>query len=883
MPTEVLPENIGPYQVVGLLGKGGMGSVYKAFKPPLRRYVAIKIIKSEFTATPGALDRFRREAELASDLKHPNIVTVFDYEEVPNGDSYIVTELIEGGETLRDRMMKSPLSLTEISDILNQTASALDYAYEKAHIVHRDIKPSNIFLESGKRVALGDFGIAKDISSDTALTAVNQGIGTPDYMSPEQAINEGIDRRSDIYSLGVVLYEMLTGRVPFVGDTPISIVLAHIQKPVPPLTDFKTNLSPAIQQVINKALAKRKEERYNTAGEMAEAFKSAISSTGAAVVQTQSSQAPTELIATGATAAGMIAAQVSNISQFENQGRYQEAYNRLDELHRQFPQDPELGRRYQAYRDRGYTYTGTGAGNLNPNVQPQSQGYNPVPTPPPGQYTAPTQQNYQSQPGNQYNNNTYSAQASGPYAGYANQSSTPYPVNAPTKKSSNVPLIAGGVVVVVVLGAILAIVLAGGGDQKNKDATATARAVAAIPTVSPTVASTTTPVRTTAAPTTAAPTTAVPTTVPPTTVPATTPPGDPKKQAQLLGSQADDLYNQKKYDESAAKYKQAIQLNPNEVSFYEGLTHAYYYLDQYSDMEEPARKAVELNPKSASNQYYLGYAYYWTKRYTDAEKYFKAAVDLKPDDYLYQQYEARALLSLERYKEAETFAKKAIELNAAIPENHNTLGRVYEAEENYPEAEKEFRVAISQKSDSVIFQYNLALTLNDEGKYKEAEVEALKATKLDSSYYPAYQSLSIALRNQNKFEEALLAARKATDLDPKVSYNHLQVALALNRLKRYSEAEVAARKAIELDPSLASGYNTLGDAYYNQGKYPEALDAYTNAVKNYSRSYLYFTNQADTFAKLKQYDKARDAYNRALALKADYQPAIDGLAAVKDK
>ena len=182
MPAENLPEKIGPYQITGLLGRGGMGAVYRAFKPPLtKRFVAVKIIKAEFTSTPGALERFRREAALAAELKHPNIVTVFDYEEATDGNSYIVTEIIEGGQTLKDRLLQGSMSLDEIAIIVKQVASALDYAYESHHIVHRDIKPSNIFID-GKRVALGDFGIAKDVSANTQLTSMGEGVGTPDYI-----------------------------------------------------------------------------------------------------------------------------------------------------------------------------------------------------------------------------------------------------------------------------------------------------------------------------------------------------------------------------------------------------------------------------------------------------------------------------------------------------------------------------------------------------------------------------------------------------------------------------------------------------------------------------------------------------------------------------
>ncbi len=263
MPPEVLPENIGPYQIVGLLGKGGMGSVYKAYKPPLKRYVAVKTIKAEFLATPGALERFRREAELSSQLKHPNIVTVYDYEEVVGGDSYIVTEIIEGGITLRERLQEGNLSLQEISSITNQIASALDYAYEAHNIVHRDIKPSNIFFEGGKRVALGDFGIAKDVSRNTQLTSMGEGVGTPDYMSPEQAMGDPLDRRSDVYALGVVLFEMLTGSLPFKGDTPISVVMGHIQRPVPAVRSINPDIPQSIESVVTKALSKKREDRFS--------------------------------------------------------------------------------------------------------------------------------------------------------------------------------------------------------------------------------------------------------------------------------------------------------------------------------------------------------------------------------------------------------------------------------------------------------------------------------------------------------------------------------------------------------------------------------------------------------------------------------------------
>lgn len=359
--AQSLPSNIGPYQVVSLLGVGGMGAVYKAFKPPLRRNVAIKTIKAEFISTPGALERFRREAELASQLKHSNIVTVFDYEELPTGDAYLVTELVEGGETLRDRMRKGKLSYKEIASIIRQVAAALDYAYEKASIVHRDIKPGNIFLEAD-RVALGDFGIAKDVSQDaTALTLTNSALGTPNYMSPEQATGEQtLDRRADVYSLGIVLYELLAGVLPFQGDTPVSVIMGHIQKPVPPLTDYNAAILPAIQTTVEKALAKNREHRYSTAGELAQAFEEA---THSPVGTTKPSSVAVEagLISSSETmdteylpSNTQFLAVLKQVGELENERRYQEAFLLLEKAREQQPQNTEVSQRHAAYRQRGF-------------------------------------------------------------------------------------------------------------------------------------------------------------------------------------------------------------------------------------------------------------------------------------------------------------------------------------------------------------------------------------------------------------------------------------------------------------------------------------------------------------------------------------------------
>ncbi len=843
MANEVLPSHIGPYEIVGLLGRGGMGSVYKAVKPPLRRPVAVKTIKSEFISTPGALERFRREAELASELKHPNIVTVYDYEEVANGDSYIVTELIEGGKTLRDRLTDGgPLSLDESAEILRQVSSALDYAYDKAQIVHRDIKPSNVFLEDDKRAALGDFGIAKSIASDTGLTAVNQGVGTPDYMSPEQAMGEPLDRRSDIYSLGVVLYEMLTGSVPFKGDTPISVVMAHIQKPVPELRLVNPNFSPAVQNVVSRAMAKKKEDRFANANEMYQAFVAATkqASGGVFVPTMPTRNDATQPVSTGPMS--YVSGQMTQVAQLESQGKYQEAFDRLEELHRQYPQDQTISKRYQSFRGQGYTYKGTTSANMpatRPGGLPQNSGTYVPPRP------------------------------------------TPAPVNAGgsgPKKSSPLPFVVGGIAAALVVAVIALVAILAGGNSADKNATATALAIAALPTAtaSPTVV----PATSTVAPTATQAATA--TAVPPTATTAPTPTVNPVSQAAQLDTEGEALFKQSNYKDAAEKMKQAVKLDPTVARYQEYLARSYISLRQYSDAEAPAKKMVELQPTNADYQYYLGIVYYRTSRPVDAEKAFREAVKLKPDDWLSYQYLSSSLFDQDRYPDAEAAAKKAIDLNPGDPENHNAIGRVYYETLRYAEAEAAFRKAASLNSASAVYPYNVAISLNNQGKYKEGEEQARLSLKLDNNYAVSYRALSIALRNQDRNDEALVAALKAADLEPKEPTHPAHAALALINLKRYSEAETLARKAVNLG-STSFTQNTLGDALYPQEKYKEALEAYSSAVSKNSRSWIFLTNQANTYSKLGDFAKARDAYNRAIALNKDYKPAVDGLAAIKDK
>ncbi|HEX5735525.1 MAG TPA: protein kinase [Blastocatellia bacterium] len=269
---------IGPYNIIGQIGRGGMGEVYLAQDTRLGRRVALKLLPSRFTSDQDRLRRFKQEARAASALNHPNIITIHEVGQV-NAAHFIATEFVEGC-TLRSAIEEGAMKPDEAIDVAIQVASALRAAHE-AGIVHRDIKPENIMLRPDGYVKVLDFGLAKlternAITGDgrPSITAVdtNPGIvmGTVSYMSPEQARGLAIDARTDVFSLGVVLYEMIAGRVPFEGETVSDIIVAILEKEPPPLSAYSNGALGELQAIIDKALQKKKEDRYQTAKEMLE-------------------------------------------------------------------------------------------------------------------------------------------------------------------------------------------------------------------------------------------------------------------------------------------------------------------------------------------------------------------------------------------------------------------------------------------------------------------------------------------------------------------------------------------------------------------------------------------------------------------------------------
>lgn len=268
--TNLIGKTIGQYTILEEIGRGGMATVYSAMQNSMNRKVAIKILPPHFMHDPGFLERFVREVEVISHLEHPHILPIYDYGQV-DGVPFIAMRFLGGG-SMAQMIRRGVIPLEAIDKPFSQVCQALDYAHQQG-IIHRDLKPGNIMLDETGNAYLSDFGIARVMGSNLTGSAI---IGTPAYMSPEQAHGMAIDARSDIYSMGVVLFELITGREPFQAETPMGLLLMHINEPLPPISDFREKVPETVQEVVETATAKNPDDRYSSAGEMARAFSAAL-------------------------------------------------------------------------------------------------------------------------------------------------------------------------------------------------------------------------------------------------------------------------------------------------------------------------------------------------------------------------------------------------------------------------------------------------------------------------------------------------------------------------------------------------------------------------------------------------------------------------------
>jgi serine/threonine-protein kinase len=272
MSSLLIGPRLGKYQVIELLGQGGMATVYKGYHEEIDRYVAIKVLPPHPGLDAQFIERFKLEARTIARLQHPHIVPLYDYGE-ENGVLYLAMAFMDGG-SLADLIDNGPMPLQTVEKILREIAAALSYAHRQG-IIHRDIKPGNILLDSEGHALLADFGIVKLTSGGANLTGTGV-VGTPAYMAPEQIEAASIDARVDIYALGAVVYEMLTGQQPYKGDTPMQVLLQHMQAPVPRVCETRPELPDSLNYVMQRVMSKDPSARYQTAVEFAEDLSRAV-------------------------------------------------------------------------------------------------------------------------------------------------------------------------------------------------------------------------------------------------------------------------------------------------------------------------------------------------------------------------------------------------------------------------------------------------------------------------------------------------------------------------------------------------------------------------------------------------------------------------------
>ena len=259
---------ISRYEIHSLIDRGGMSSVFLGFDPNVQRKVAVKVLPPEFLFDPTFKERFRREARIIASLEHPAILPIYDFGE-DKDQLFFVMPYMEGG-SLTDRLKKGPLSVAEVTALLHRLGPALDYAHKKG-VVHRDLKPANILFDSLGNAFLADFGIAHLEQAGATLTGESI-IGTPAYMSPEQAqALKTVDGRADIYALGVILFEMLTGKTPYHADSGVGLAIKHVTEPVPHLSELDPNVPQEFDEIIQRAMAKAPNDRYASAHDLTRA------------------------------------------------------------------------------------------------------------------------------------------------------------------------------------------------------------------------------------------------------------------------------------------------------------------------------------------------------------------------------------------------------------------------------------------------------------------------------------------------------------------------------------------------------------------------------------------------------------------------------------
>jgi serine/threonine-protein kinase len=274
----------GRYELEELVGTGGMSSVYRAHDRLLDRKVALKVLHDQYTADADYVERFRHEARSVASLSHPNIVTVIDRGE-HEGRQFIVFEYVEGENLKRLIERRGPAPVATALELAIQIARGLSFAHQQG-LVHRDVKPQNVLLNGDGQAKVTDFGIARSLDVQHGMTQTGTVLGTSDYIAPEQAQGQRVDEHTDIYSLGVVLYELLTNEVPYPGENFVAVAMRHINEPPPPIRDKRPDVSPRLEAAVQRAMAKQPEDRFDTMAEFCDELQTNLQEAQGTVVMT---------------------------------------------------------------------------------------------------------------------------------------------------------------------------------------------------------------------------------------------------------------------------------------------------------------------------------------------------------------------------------------------------------------------------------------------------------------------------------------------------------------------------------------------------------------------------------------------------------------------
>ena len=827
------PKKIGQYELRKIIGRGGMATVWRAYQPNLDREVAIKLMAAQFSDDESFTKRFNQEARSIARLRHPNILSIYEYGQ-EDGQPFIVTELLEGG-TLREYTRNRQLEPKEIVRILNQIADALDYAHANG-MVHRDIKPSNILMGTqrvaGDRAVLGDFGIVK-LMSGANLTQTGTGVGTPEYMSPEQASGESIDGRSDEYSLAIVLYELLTGVTPYKSDTPLAVMMGHVNRPLPDPRYFNPHLSDEVVAVLDKALAKFPGGRYDSVKDFAEAFQQATLGTGPAVsvpIAPVSKPTPAPASDRTSTQAGFVTvAQAYDYALLqEHQGNQQAAFETLTDIHRREPGYRDVATKLKGYQTQHFQYSGdhtlfrplptystedaTLALDIGPTKSPTITAGTYVPSDPtaigakiPNENVTPTQVSPVNIPAT---------------AVPTNQTAQPPAITKPGLSGKTIGIAIGTALLV---GVVLIIVLLVTGGQK------TPTPVAANPTV--TVATAVTTIAATTAPTSQAATTSNVTTASPTTVPAT---AAPTELSDPLRDQVTPVVNamykpEGSLKDGVAKLKQLVQSNPNSWLAQRELGRVYYWYIRDQGGISYLKQATTLNPQDAVSWAYLAVEYADDFQDAEAQTAVRQALNLAPDSST-----VRAASAITLIRGAPEQAKKEVEKALAVDPNgllaNYAAWSVYLTANDFSNATNYLDKVLQAYPNFAVLAYSRGYQLDRQNRPVDAATWYNKALQIDPDFPLAHTAIAQDARLSGKFDVAQQEYQKAISVYSNDVNAFIGLGYTLDSLKQLPQALEQFLKAITLDKDNAEAYNGLAGVYLEQAKAAKGTDTAASLI-----------------------------------------------------